>query len=92
MPIIVQVGRETPPEHMYRPLLLDAGNLAIYYSKGRNQPEADLFYTQVKYLRRVKKGSKGSAPLGLVIPTQEKNLCIKVDEERLRSIKKMLVS
>jgi predicted ribosome quality control (RQC) complex YloA/Tae2 family protein len=58
---------------------LDAGNLAIFYSKGRNNGEGDLFYTSVKHLRRVKDG-----PKGLVIPTQEKNLHIKVDEKRLR--------
>jgi predicted ribosome quality control (RQC) complex YloA/Tae2 family protein len=60
-------------------ILLDAGNLAVFYSKGRNNGEGDLFYTSVKHLRRVKDGSKG-----LVIPTQEKNLHIKVDEKRLR--------
>ena len=62
-------------------ILLDAGNLAIFYSKGRNNGEGDLFYTPVKYLRRAKDG-----PKGLVIPTQEKNLHIKVDEDRLRSL------
>jgi len=60
-------------------ILLDAGNLAIFYSKGRNNGEGDLFYTHVKYLRRAKNG-----PKGLVIPTQEKNLHVKVEEERLR--------
>jgi len=62
-------------------ILLDAGNLAIFYSKGRNNEEGDLFYTPVKYLRRAKDG-----PKGLVIPTQEKNLHIKIDETRLSSL------
>ena len=62
-------------------ILLDAGNLAIFYSKGRNSGEGDLFYTQVKYLRRAKDG-----PKGLVIPTQEKNLHVKLDEQRLREL------
>jgi predicted ribosome quality control (RQC) complex YloA/Tae2 family protein len=62
-------------------ILLDAGNLAIFYSKGRNNGEGDLFYTPVKYLRRAKNG-----PKGLVIPTQEKNLHVKVDENRLREL------
>ena len=62
-------------------ILLDAGNLAVFYSKGRNNGEGDLFYTPVKYLRRAKDG-----PKGLVIPTQEKNLHIKLEDERLRSI------
>jgi predicted ribosome quality control (RQC) complex YloA/Tae2 family protein len=62
-------------------ILLDAGNLALFYSKGRNNGEGDLFYTPVKYLRRAKDG-----PRGLVLPTQEKNLRIKLDEERLREL------
>ncbi|MCL2805580.1 MAG: NFACT RNA binding domain-containing protein [Treponema sp.] len=62
-------------------IMLDAGNLAIFYSKGRNNRAGDLFYTQVKYLKRVK-----NAPKGLVIPTQEKNLTIKLDDERLRTL------
>jgi predicted ribosome quality control (RQC) complex YloA/Tae2 family protein len=62
-------------------ILLDAGNLAIFYSKGRNSGEGDLFYTPVKYLRRARNG-----PKGLVIPTQEKNLHVKVDEKRLREL------
>jgi predicted ribosome quality control (RQC) complex YloA/Tae2 family protein len=62
-------------------IMLDAGNLAIFYSKGRNNGEGNLFYTPVKYLRRAKNG-----PKGLVLPTQEKNLHIKLDEKRLREL------
>ncbi|MDR2181275.1 MAG: NFACT RNA binding domain-containing protein [Treponema sp.] len=62
-------------------ILLDAGNLALFYSKGRNNREADLYYTPVKYLRRAKNG-----PKGLVIPTQEKNLHIKLDDRRLERL------
>ncbi|MDR1587835.1 MAG: NFACT RNA binding domain-containing protein [Treponema sp.] len=64
-------------------ILLDAGNLALFYSKARNNGEADLFYTQVKFLRRAKNG-----PKGLVIPTQEKNLHIRADPVRLRELEK----
>lgn len=59
-------------------ILLDAGNLAVYYSKARNNTKVDLYYTHVKYLRRAKNG-----PKGLVLPTQEKNLCITPDKARL---------
>lgn len=59
-------------------ILLDAANLAVYYSKARNAGKTDLYYTHVKYLRRAKNG-----PKGLVLPTQEKNLCISTDKERL---------
>ncbi|MDR2783835.1 MAG: NFACT RNA binding domain-containing protein [Treponema sp.] len=62
-------------------ILLDAGNLAVFYSKCRNNGEADLFYTPAKFLRRTKNG-----PKGLVIPTQEKNLHIKVDQKRLKEL------
>ncbi|MDR2185037.1 MAG: NFACT family protein [Treponema sp.] len=62
-------------------ILLDAGNLALFYSKGRNNGAGDLFYTQVKFLRRAKNG-----PKGLVIPSQEKNLHIKLDEKRLKEL------
>jgi predicted ribosome quality control (RQC) complex YloA/Tae2 family protein len=62
-------------------ILLDAGNLAIFYSKGRNNGEGDLFYTPVKFLRRAKNG-----PKGLVLPTHEKNLHVKVEDSRLKEL------
>ncbi|MCI6810005.1 MAG: NFACT RNA binding domain-containing protein [Spirochaetia bacterium] len=75
-------GKTVPLE-----ILLDAGNLAVYYSKARKNTKVDLYYTHVKYLRRAKNG-----PKGLVIPTQEKNLCITPDKailSRLDSLQKM---
>jgi predicted ribosome quality control (RQC) complex YloA/Tae2 family protein len=62
-------------------ILLDAGNLALFYSKGRSNAAGDLFYTPVKYLRRAKNG-----PKGLVIPTHEKNLRVKVEQRRLKEL------
>jgi predicted ribosome quality control (RQC) complex YloA/Tae2 family protein len=62
-------------------ILLDAGNLALFYSKGRNNGAGELYYTPVKYLRRAKNG-----PKGLVIPAQEKNLHITLDENRLKEL------
>lgn len=61
--------------------LLDAANLAIFYSKARESGAADLYYTQVKYLRRAK-----GAKLGTVLPTQEKNLSVKIDQSRLQRL------
>jgi predicted ribosome quality control (RQC) complex YloA/Tae2 family protein len=63
------------------PVLLDAANLALFYSKGRKAGRGELFYTQVKYLRRAKNG-----PKGLVIPTQEKTLDVKLDDRRLKEL------
>jgi predicted ribosome quality control (RQC) complex YloA/Tae2 family protein len=58
--------------------LLDAGNLALYYSKARSNGKADLYYTQVKHLRRAK-----GAKYGTVLPTHEKNITIELDRSRL---------
>lgn len=62
-------------------IMLIAGNLAVYHSKARKNGQADLYYTQVKHLRRAKNG-----PKGLVLPTNEKNLHIKLDEALLRGL------
>ena len=66
-----QKGKTVPLE-----ILIDAANLAVHYSKARTNSKVDLYYTHVKYLRRAKNG-----PKGLVIPTQEKNLCITPDKK-----------
>ncbi len=69
-------GKSLPLE-----VLLNAGNLAVFYSKGKNSGKGEVYYTQVKYLRRTKTGKTG-----LVIPTQEKNLSITIDEKRLKKL------
>jgi len=51
-------GKSVPLE-----ILLYAGNLAVYYSKARKNGSADLYYTQVKYLRRAKNVPKGTVLL-----------------------------
>jgi predicted ribosome quality control (RQC) complex YloA/Tae2 family protein len=73
--------KQRPGKTIPLEILLDAGNLALFYSKGRNNGEGDLFYTPVKNLRRAKDG-----PRGLVIPTHEKNLRVKMDEKRLKEL------
>ena len=65
-------------------LLLDGGNLALSYSRGRRNRDADLYYTQVKNLRRAKDG-----PTGAVLPTREKNLRISLDETRLEALRNL---
>ena len=69
-------GKTVPLE-----IMLYAGNLAVYYSKARKNGSADLYYTQVKHLRRAKNG-----PKGLVLPSNEKNLFIKLDESKIRKL------
>ena len=70
-------GKSVPLE-----TLLDAGNLAVLYSKGRGSGRGDVYYTQVKYLRRAKGKKEGT-----VLPTREKNLQIVLDPARLRRLK-----
>ena len=69
-------GKSIPLE-----ILLDAGTLALFYSKGRKAGTADLYYTQVKHLRRAK-----NAPKGTVLPSNEKNLTVKLDDARLKQL------
>ena len=69
-------GKSLPLE-----VMLDAATLAVFYSKGRASGGGDVYYTRVKYLRRVKEGRPGQ-----VIPTQERNLSIRLDPERLRRL------
>ncbi len=71
-----QKGKTVPLE-----VLLDAGNLAVFYSKARKTKTADLYYTQVKHLRRAKNGPKGT-----VLPSNEKNLTITLDDARLKKL------
>ncbi|MDR2110739.1 MAG: NFACT family protein [Spirochaetaceae bacterium] len=78
--------KQRPGKTVPLDILLDAGNLAVFYSKGRNNGEGDLFYTPVKFLRRAKNG-----PRGLVIPTQEKNLHIRVDDRRIKELERCRV-
>lgn len=68
-------------------ILLYAGNLAVYHSKARKNGQADLYYTQVKHLRRAKNG-----PKGLVLPTQEKNLLVKIDDAKMRKLDEYLIN
>jgi predicted ribosome quality control (RQC) complex YloA/Tae2 family protein len=80
--IKARLGKTVPLE-----ILLDAGMLAIYYSKGRSNGGGDLYYTYVKYLRRAK-----DAPRGTVLPTQEKNLSVTIDEARLKRLRALMGS
>lgn len=80
-------GKSVPLE-----ILLDAGNLALSYSKAKTSGEADLYYTRVKYLRRprvsrIEKNPK-NGKTATILPTHEKNLHIKLNEKRLKKLKK----
>ena len=69
-----RAGKTVPLE-----IMLDAAYLAMYFSKARKNTVADFYCTQVKYLRRAK-----NAPKGTVLPSNEKNLTIKLDKDRIK--------
>jgi predicted ribosome quality control (RQC) complex YloA/Tae2 family protein len=60
---------------------IEAATLALYYSKGRNSLDGDIYFTRVKYLHKGK-----GAPAGMVIPTREKNIKVIFDEKILEKI------
>jgi predicted ribosome quality control (RQC) complex YloA/Tae2 family protein len=72
-----QPGKSLPLETM-----LDAASLAVHFSKGKTSGQGDVYYTQVKYLRRAKGARRGT-----VLPTQEKNLHVKLDPVRIERLK-----
>ncbi len=72
-----QAGKSLPLETM-----LDAAALAVHYSKGKTSGQGDVYYTQVKYLRRAKGAKRGT-----VLPTQEKNLHIRLDPGRIEKLR-----
>ncbi len=72
-----QPGKSLPLETM-----IDAATLAVHFSKGKTSGQGDVYYTQVKFLRRAKGAKKGT-----VLPTQEKNLHVKIDSERIERLR-----
>jgi predicted ribosome quality control (RQC) complex YloA/Tae2 family protein len=72
-----QPGKSLPLETM-----LDAATLAMHFSRGKSAGQGDVYYTMVKYLRRAKGAKRGT-----VLPTQEKNLHVKIDPARIERLK-----
>jgi predicted ribosome quality control (RQC) complex YloA/Tae2 family protein len=70
-------GKSLPLETM-----LDAASLAIHFSKGKASGVGDVYYTQVKYLKKIKGAKKG-----LVIPTREKNIRVRLEDSRIELLK-----
>jgi predicted ribosome quality control (RQC) complex YloA/Tae2 family protein len=69
-------GKTVPLE-----ILLDGANLALLYSSKKYKDKADIHYTEVKNLRRVK-GEKE----GMVLANNERNLFISYDESRIKKL------
>lgn len=61
--------------------LLDAGHVAVHFSKARGAAVAEVVYTQAKHVRKPK-----GLPPGAVLPGQTKSLSVRIDEDRLRRV------
>jgi predicted ribosome quality control (RQC) complex YloA/Tae2 family protein len=59
----------------------EAALLALYFSKGRNSDEGDIYFTRVKYLHKPNTGEPG-----LVFPTREKNIKVRMDKELIAKL------
>lgn len=59
-------------------VMLDAATLAAHFSEAKGETRAEVSYTQVKYVRKVKGGNAGQ-----VTYTHEKTLSIRLDADRL---------
>ncbi|MFY9345984.1 MAG: NFACT RNA binding domain-containing protein, partial [Planctomycetota bacterium] len=58
--------------------LLDAGTLAVHFSKARGEARIEVVYTQKKHVRKPK-----GLPAGAVVPAQTKSITVHRDEARL---------
>jgi len=64
--------------------LIQAANLAAYFSKAKKDNKVLVDYTFKKYVKKPK-----NAKPGMVIYSQEKSLWIKIDSEEIRNMKKV---
>lgn len=61
--------------------LLDAGTLAVHFSKVRGERSVDVVYTLAKNVRKPK-----GLPPGAVVPAHTKTLVVRLDPERLQRL------
>ncbi len=61
--------------------LLDAGTLAVHFSKARGEHRIEVIYTHKKHVRKPK-----GLPAGAVVPAQVRSLTVHHDPERLRRL------
>lgn len=61
--------------------LLDAGTLAVHFSKARGESRIDVIYTHKKHVRKPK-----GLPAGAVVPSQTKTVTVHLDEARLKRL------
>ena len=60
---------------------IEAAHLAVFYSKAKNALDGDVYFTQIKYLHKPNTNVKG-----LVFPTREKNIKVRMEKKILDSV------
>jgi predicted ribosome quality control (RQC) complex YloA/Tae2 family protein len=73
--VVVPLGKG---EAVSQELLLDAAHLALHHSESKGEPKAEVSYTHVKFVKKVKGGSPGQ-----VTYTREKTLLLRLEPHRL---------
>jgi predicted ribosome quality control (RQC) complex YloA/Tae2 family protein len=68
---------QTPPLET----LIEAANLAVYFSKAKNESKIQVDYTLKKYVKKPR-----NAKPGMVIYSQEKNLFIALNQRLINNI------
>lgn len=61
--------------------LLDAGTLAVHFSKARGERSIEVIYTFAKNVRKPK-----GLPAGAVVPSQTKTITVRLDEDRKKRL------
>ncbi|HEX5053088.1 MAG TPA: NFACT RNA binding domain-containing protein [Planctomycetota bacterium] len=61
--------------------LLDAGTLAVHFSKARGESRIDVIYTHRKHVRKPK-----GLPAGAVVPSQTRTVTVQFDAARLQRL------
>lgn len=60
---------------------IEAAHLAVFFSKAKNALDGDVYFTQIKYLHKPNTNVKG-----LVFPTREKNIKVRMEKKILDSV------
>ncbi|MFC1890671.1 NFACT RNA binding domain-containing protein, partial [Thermodesulfobacteriota bacterium] len=79
--VLIRPGGQVQPP---REVVMDAGQLALYFSKLRRSGKGDVMLTQRKYIQR----AKGAKP-GSVICRRYSTLFVKIDVDRVRTLLEM---
>lgn len=77
--VIIRVGKDEQPD---QETLLDAMQLALVYSKAKEQKEGEVCYTQRKYVSRLGKGKTGQVQI-----SKQQSAWVRFDPVRYNAIK-----